>query len=186
MTFQVRDSRGHGPQGEEGAFFLCEFFCRVSTLTKATRNGPAPASPQDAAARRRVQAAVSLQLSGPRGSGAEHRRKPGPLRSLRPPLWLSSQERTFLLARFLLTRLKSPGGKAASLWGSVSLELPLLVKPREGTVPECGAGLRSPRPVSPRPHPAHIVGTRGPVLVPQLSLFPGVHPPGTSLPLNSV
>ena len=42
MTFHARDSLGHGPQAEEGVFFLREFFCRVSTLTKATRNGPAP------------------------------------------------------------------------------------------------------------------------------------------------
>ena len=68
------------------------------------------------------------------------------------------------------SRLEPPGGKAASLWGSVSLELPLLVKPWEGTVPERGAGplrLRSPRPSSPPPR-SHCRDPRartGPLIV---------------------
>ena len=96
MTFQVRDSLGHGPQAEEGAFFLREFFCRVSTLTKATRNGPAPQSPPGRSSQETPTGRHQPTAQQLRGSGAEHRGRPDPFRSLHPPLWLSSQERTFL------------------------------------------------------------------------------------------
>lgn len=155
-----------------------------------------PGSPQDAAARRPPQANISLQLSG--SGGSEHRGRPGPFRSPHPPLWLSNQERTFLLARFLLTPVSSPQEEKLPLWGSVSLGLPLLVKPWEGTVPRVqGRASEAEQPEtcvpSPLPWsacrllraPAPWAGTKPYQSLECLSSLEATHP-GPSLPLNSM